>query len=448
MAIDSPLSFRNLVIYEVYVRNHGLHGTFADVEADLERIKNLGVDIVWFMPIHPIGQVDKKGSLGCPYSISNYREVNPEYGTKVDLTRLIEKAHALGMKVMIDVVYNHTAHDSILVREHPEWYHQDANGNPVTTVPDWTDVIDLNHPNPALSAYLIETLQGWATFGVDGFRCDVASLVPEDFWLEARRKVAEVKQGVIWLAESVHAGFVEYRRRANLSAISDSEIYRAFDLTYDYDIFPIWQAAVAGKQPVGRYLEMLRFQDAIYPANFAKMRCVENHDQLRIMNLAPSRDQALAWTAFEAFNRGAFLLYGGQESAADHTPSLFDVDKVDWKGYELAPFLSTLAKLKKEPAQVEGKFIITAAEPVIQAVWNHPGANLFGAFNVNRFKGEIAVSIPDGTYADLIGGKPVVVANGRMAAPQTAVIVRVRGNLPETRPFYSDLLDFSARSEK
>lgn len=448
MAIDSPLSFRNLVIYEVYVRNHGPHGTFADVEADLERINNLGVDIVWFMPIHPIGQVNKKGSLGCPYSISNYREVNPEYGTKADFARLIEKAHALGMKVMIDVVYNHTAHDSILVREHPEWYHQDANGNPVTTVPDWSDVIDLNHPNPALSAYLIETLQGWATFGVDGFRCDVASLVPEDFWLEARRKVAEVKQGVIWLAESVHAGFVEYRRRANLSAISDSEIYRAFDLTYDYDIFPIWQAAVAGKQPVGRYLEMLRFQDAIYPANFAKMRCVENHDQLRIMNLAPSRDQALAWTAFEAFNRGAFLLYGGQESAADHTPSLFDVDKVDWKGYELTPFLTTLAKLKREPAQVEGKFIITAAEPVIQAVWNHPGANLFGAFNVSRFKGEITISIPDGTYTDLISGKPVAVANGRMAAPQTAVIVRVRGNLPETRPFYSDLLDFSARSEK
>jgi glycosidase len=146
MAKDTPFSVRNLVIYEVYVRNHGPHGTFADVEADLERIRSLGVDIVWFMPIHPIGQLNKKGSLGCPYSISNYRDVNPEYGTKEDFARLIEKAHQLGMKVMIDVVYNHTAHDSNLVKDHPDWYHQDANGRPITTVPDWSDVIDLNHP--------------------------------------------------------------------------------------------------------------------------------------------------------------------------------------------------------------------------------------------------------------------------------------------------------------
>src|SRR5690606_36653777 len=117
----------------------------------------------------------------------------------------------------------------------------------------------------------------------------------------------------------------EYRRKNGLSAISDSEIYRCFDMTYDYDLYTIWQAAVEGMQPVARYLEMLRFQDAIYPASYIKMRCVENHDQKRIMDLAPTRNQALAWTAFEAFNRGAFLIYGGQESAAAITPSLFDI---------------------------------------------------------------------------------------------------------------------------
>ena len=442
MAKDTPLSVRNLVIYEVYVRNHGSHGTFLDVENDLQRIQDLGVDVVWFMPIHPIGQLNKKGSLGCPYSIANYREVNPEYGTKEDFARLIEKAHGMGLKVMIDVVYNHTAHDSVLVHEHPDWYHQDAQGRPITTVPDWSDVIDLKHPNPDLSAYLIETLQMWAQFGVDGFRCDVASLLPEEFWVEARRKVAEVKPGVLWLAESVHAGFVEYRRSKDLSAISDSEIYRGFDLTYDYDIFPIWQAAVRGEVPVARYLEMLRFQDAVFPANFAKMRCVENHDQARIMMLAPSYEQALAWTAFEAFNRGAFLIYGGQESAASHTPSLFDIDKVDWKNYALSAFLRSLTTIKKDPILKEGKFILTAAEPAIQAIWTAGSSSLLGIFNVNCAAGQVAVPVSDGDYTDLISGKPVRVKDSKVELPGTAVILRTQSNLSDFRPFYSNLLDY------
>jgi glycosidase len=442
MAIDTPSSVRNLVIYEIYVRNHGPHGTFAEVEADLERIQALGVDVIWFMPIHPIGKLNKKGPLGCPYSISDYREVNPEYGTKADFAHLIEKAHRLGLKVMIDVVYNHTAHDSVLVADHPDWYHQDASGRPVTTVPDWSDVIDLKHPNPALAAYLIETLQGWAKFGVDGFRCDVASLLPEEFWVAARKAVAEVKPGVLWLAESVHASFIEYRRKHGLWAISDSEVYRGFDLTYVYDIFPIWQAAVKGAVPVARYLEMLRFQDAIYPATYAKMRYVENHDNQRVMQVARSSDQALAWTAFEAFNNGAFLIYSGQESMAEHTPSLFDIDKVEWKGYELSDLLTKLAKLKKDPAQVQGVFTITAAEPVIQAVWEHEGDNLVGLFNVNSAEVHVSVALPDGDYNELLTGNTIMVRGGETTAPQTAVILRVPGKLTGIRPFHSELLDF------
>ncbi len=442
MAFDTPASMRNLVIYEIYVRNHGPNGTFADVESDLERIRDLGVDVIWFMPIHPIGRRYKKGSLGCPYSIADYREVNPEYGTKADFARLIEKAHQLGLKVMIDVVYNHTAHDSNLVREHPGWYHQDAEGQPVTTVPDWSDVIDLKHPNPGLTEYLIDTLKGWAAFGVDGFRCDVASLLPEEFWVAARKAVAEVKPGVIWLAESVHAAFVEYRRKNGLSAISDSEIYRGFDMTYDYDIYTIWQAAVEGMQPVARYLEMLRFQDAIYPASYIKMRCVENHDQKRIMDLAPTRNQALAWTAFEAFNRGAFLIYGGQESAAAITPSLFDIEKVDWKDYELTAFLKKLTTLKKNPTLKYGTFTITAAEPAIQAVWVSPGNNLMGIFNVSGNTGTTPVSIPDGNYEDLLGEGWVKVRSGIATIPETACIFRVPGEMGEVVPFYCDLLDY------
>ncbi|MBN1259297.1 MAG: alpha-amylase [Anaerolineae bacterium] len=440
MALDTPKHYRNLVIYEIYVRNHGPHGTFADVEADLPRIKALGVDVIWFMPIHPIGKQNKKGSLGCPYAIADYRGVNPEYGSREDFARLIARAHALGLKVMIDVVYNHTAHDSVLVREHPEWFHQDARGVPVTTVPEWSDVIDLKHPNPELADYLIETLQQWATFGVDGFRCDVASLLPLDFWLRARAATAAVKPGVIWLAESVHAGFIEQRRADGLSGLSDSEVFQAFDLTYVYDIWPLWQAAVQGEEPVERYLEMVRFQEACYPANYVKLRYVENHDQLRIMDFAPGRNQALAWTAFEAFNKGAFLIYGGQESAAAHRPSLFDIDKVEWGDYALAPFLSRLTALKKDPAQVEGHFVILAAAPAIQAAWRHPETSLFGVFNVKAAEGQVAVPLADGRYEDVLSGETVEVRQGKTPLPETAFILRYAGTLP-ARPFYAPLMD-------
>jgi glycosidase len=143
MAVDTPKYFGNLVIYEVYVRNHGPDGSFLDVVADLKRIKSMGVDVIWFMPIHPIGSKNKKGSLGCPYSIKDYRDVNPEYGTLQDFKELSEAAHSMELRVMIDVVFNHTAHDSVLAVEHPDWFVQDKNGNPVSTVSDWSDVVDL-----------------------------------------------------------------------------------------------------------------------------------------------------------------------------------------------------------------------------------------------------------------------------------------------------------------
>ncbi|MCK5343691.1 MAG: alpha-amylase, partial [Candidatus Heimdallarchaeota archaeon] len=355
MAINTPKEYKNLVIYEVYVRNHSTNGKFADLENDLPRIKSLGVDVIWLMPIHPIGKTNKKGKLGCPYSIIDYRNVNPEYGTKNDFKRLINTAHSLNLKVMIDVVFNHTAHDSVLALSHPDWFVQDANGKPVSTVSEWSDVVDLKFPNPELEDYLIKTLQMWIKFGVDGFRCDVASLIPLEFWMRARKAVDKINPEIIWLAESVDARWVAERRENGFTTISDSELYNAFDITYDYDIWPIWHAAVLGKVKSERYIEMLRFQDCIYPNNYIKLRCVENHDRKRIMALSPTRSQAIAWTAFQAFNKGTFLIYTGQESAAQNTPSLFRVDKIEWGKYELQDFIKTLVLLKKDQAQAEGK---------------------------------------------------------------------------------------------
>lgn len=442
MAYDTPSSCRNLVIYEIFVRNHGANGTFHDVERDLPRLHTLGVDVLWLMPIHPIGVVNRKGSLGSPYSVRDYTQVNPDYGTQHDFSHLVQQAHELGMKVMIDVVYNHTAHDSVLAKEHPEYFQQDSDGNLISKEPDWSDVVDLKHNDPALSSYLIETLKDWVKFGVDGFRCDVASLVPQEFWMHVREEVSAVKKGVIWLAESVAAKDVGMHRSNGMPVLSDCELYKAFDLTYDYDIWPIWQLAVQGKVPVRRYIEMLRFQESIYPQNYIKMRCVENHDQARIMRLAPSRSQGIAWTAFQAFNKGAFLIYGGQEAAAKHTPSLFDIDKVDWGDYSLQPFLTHLIKLKKDPAVVEGRFVVIQADPAIQAAWDYPGKSLYGIFNTSGKSGYIMVNLPDGTYRDILNGGQVAVKNGKMLLPEAAAIVRFNDRIL-LRPAYSELLDYN-----
>jgi glycosidase len=442
VASSTPQNYRSLVLYEIYTRNHGPNGTFADVEADLERIRSMGVDIVWFMPIHPIGAVQRKGTLGSPYSIADYRAVNPEFGSIDDFTRLIDRAHALGLKVMIDVVFNHTAHDSNLVNDHPDWYHQDESGAAVTTVPDWSDVIDLKYPNQALEDYLIESLLGWVRVGVDGFRCDVASLIPVEFWLRARSRISEINPKVIWLAESVHLNFIADRRDNFLRAHSDSEVFTAFDMCYDYDIWPIWQAVVTGQLPVSRYLEMLRAQDGLYPTNYVKMRCVENHDQARILNLAGSRDQARAWTAFMAFNKGAFLIYAGQEAPMVHTPSLFEIDKVTWGNYEEQPLLMTLAKLKKDPAVTNGLFTIFTAEPVIAAAWEAPEGCLLGIFNVERVSGLVDIPLPDGEYEDLLSGASFPIHSGQAAVPNVAVILRYK-NPVHPSWFYSTLMNLN-----
>ena len=436
-------NLNNLILYEVYVRNHGTNGTFSDVTKDLARIHSLGVDVIWLMPIHPIGKKNKKGSLGCPYSIQDYRKVNPEYGTLEDFQNLVNQAHQLGMKVMIDVVYNHTSHDSTLVHEHPEFFHQDNQGKPITTVPAWSDVIDLKHPNPQLTEYLIGSLIYWVRLGVDGFRCDVASVLPISFWLEAKAQVEAINPDIIWLAESVHTAWVIERREMGLTAHSDAELYQAFDLTYDYDIWTVWQAVVRGQMPVIRYLEMVEYQKGIFPHGFIKMRCVENHDNLRIMALAKDETSAKSWTAFEAFNQGAFLLYAGQESGTKQTPSLFDIDKIDWGDYRLQNWLTQLLEIKKSEIFSHSSIKFLSADPMIQAAYQHQGQTLYGVFNINSTSEPADCQLPDGLYTDIISKESINVSNHCIYLEGRSAVIFDKNEEILLSPIDFDLLKFS-----
>ena len=176
MAVSTPLKYREWMIYEVFIRNHFPKGTIKSLIDDIPRIKQLGMNVVWLMPFYPIGRKDRKGCLGSPYAIMDYRQVDPELGTLEDFRQLSETVHANGMKLMIDIVFHHVSPDSRIATDHPEWIRRDTEGHFLRKVPDWSDIVDLDYAQPELWDYLIESLMFWLEAGTDGFRCDVAPL--------------------------------------------------------------------------------------------------------------------------------------------------------------------------------------------------------------------------------------------------------------------------------
>src|SRR5260370_19222084 len=199
-----PEWLRDGVIYEIFPRNFSAEGTFNGITARLDALKDLGVNIVWLMPIHPIGEKMRKGTIGSPYAVRDYEAINSDYGTAADLKRLVEESHKRDLKVIIDLVANHTAWDNVLMK-HPEFYKQDKAGKIIPPVAEWTDVAGLNYENPALRQYMIGMLKRWidpSTFDLDGFRCDVASMLPTSFWEEARTELVKVQPDIMMLAEA------------------------------------------------------------------------------------------------------------------------------------------------------------------------------------------------------------------------------------------------------
>lgn len=415
MARNTGKEYRNQVMYSVYVRNHSEEGNFEGVRRDLGRIKELGVDIIWLMPIHPIGIKGHKGTLGCPYAIRDYRAVNPEYGTLEDFKRLTDEIHALGMKCVIDVVYNHTSPDSWLAENHPEWFFRKKDGQFGSKGGDWSDVIDLDYSHPELWDYQIETLKYWAAM-VDGFRCDVASVVPVDFWLRAREEVEQVRPGCLWLAESVHPGFIKSCRAEGYAAFSDSEVYQAFDITYDYDIFELFQGYLRGEIPLDRYMEAVNRQEYIYPDNYVKLRFLENHDQLRAAFVIPDKLSLRNWTAFLYFQKGMTLLYGGQETGCVHLPSLFDKDTVNFSGESFAGLLKRLYEIKKDSLFAEGAYEVHAMDgDVVFGSYTGKGRRIAGLFGLKGKSALLRVPVPDGCYKNLIDGSTVEIRMGMLS---------------------------------
>lgn len=422
MARNTDLHLQNQLIYSIYVRSQTEEGTFRALEGDLDRIRALGTDIIWLMPIHPIGVQGKKGSLGCPYANRDYRAVNPEYGTMEDFRHLVDEIHTRGMKCIIDVVYNHTSPDSVLFAEHPEFFYRRPDGRPGNKVGDWTDVIDLDYTNRALWAYQIKSLVMWAGL-VDGFRCDVASFVPLEFWLKARAAVEQVRPGCIWLAETVHRSFGNLARREGIYAVRDVDAYEAFDLEYDYDIREAFDRYLRGEAPLSSWLDRLNDQEAVYPENYNKLRCLENHDQPRIRSFIRDEGRLRSFTALLYFLKGTTMLYGGQEFGSDHQPSLFEREPIDRRtGLDLTPLLQTLYAIKQQFG-VSDWFEAQADDKNDVAILQRGSADtsFLGIFPLGGRQASVAADLSDGSYENLLGGT-VTIENGVLSTATPVIL--------------------------
>jgi len=330
------------VIYQVNVRQYSQAGTLAAVQADLPRLKALGVDILWLMPWQPIGRLHRKGTLGSYYSISDYTAVNPEFGTLADAKALVAEAHGQGLKVILDWVANHTAWDHPWAGAHKDWFKLNAKGEvyPVTfnegqaSEEHWDDVIALNYGSDGLRTAMIDAMKFWVReVGLDGFRCDVASLVPTDFWVRARRELDALKP-LFMLAES---------------DAKELHTSGAFDMTYSWDLADeVFKKIGKGEAGAPLLKAWLKKQPAGYPAHAYRMRFTSNHD----FNSWHGTDAELygdAWAALAVLTftlPGMPLIYNGQEARLAKRLEFFEKDAIAWNTYELTDFYRALIALK------------------------------------------------------------------------------------------------------
>jgi glycosidase len=332
-SVVHPEWSKDAVIYEVNIRQYTVEGTFDAFAKHLPRLNDLGVDILWLMPIHPIGEKNRKGILGSYYSVKDYKGVNPEFGDMEDLKALIDKAHEMGMYVILDWVANHTAWDNAWVEEHPDWYTRDENGEMIAPF-DWTDVAELDYTNEEMRDAMIDAMKFWVKEAdVDGYRCDVAAEVPVDFWNRARRELDELKP-VFMLAE---AEVPEHH-------------FEAFDMSYAWELHHIMNQMAKGKFTIKDLDDYFKRQEGRFPADAYRMNFITNHDENSWNGTEFERlgDAVDIFAVLTFTLPGMPMIYTGQEAAFNKRLEFFKKDYVIWNDYPLTGFYTSLIELRKQ----------------------------------------------------------------------------------------------------
>ncbi len=334
-AIKSPDWVKDAVIYEVYLRSFSPEGTFAGLERRLPELKKLGVTVLWLMPIHPVGEKNRKGTLGSPYSVKNYYGINPEFGTMNDFKKLLGAARKHGMKLIIDLVINHTAWDNPLIEKHPEWYTRNAAGEIVPPNDDWTDVADLDFSQQALRKYMADMMRWWVKdVGIDGFRCDVAEMVPTEFWNDVRKQLNKIKP-VMMLAEG---SLPEHHAQA-------------FDVSYAWTVYDVLQPVLKGKTSATVIHDILKNERLQFPTGSLRLRFNTNHDKNAWDEPAVTKfglDGLKLSTVLVNTLPGVPLIYNGEEVANDKKLGLFEKVEIDWeRPREIGQLQTQLCSLRR-----------------------------------------------------------------------------------------------------
>lgn len=367
--LKHPEWSKNATIYEVNIRQYTKEGTFHAFTSHLPRLKKLGVDIIWLMPIHPIGVSHRKGTLGSYYSVRDFKAINPEFGNKEDFKALVDTIHALGMHVIIDWVGNHSAWDNDLAKTHPDWYTHNEEGEfQPTPWYDWDDVIDFDYDNPDFRKYMTGALKYWVReFDIDGYRCDVAGFIPVDFWDNAREELDAIKP-VFMLAEWESRDLFK----------------KAFDMTYSWTLWDKMIAITRDKKSIGPLVEYFAHDVGMLSPNAIRMTFVDNHDKNSwegnpVTNFGPALELAMVTTVVV---NGMPLIYTGQESGLNRSLSFFDKDSVAWNfNHPYAAFYTTLFAMKhRNQALWNGSW----GGPMIRVVNDRPNQ----VISFSRSKGE------------------------------------------------------------
>lgn len=377
--VKHPEWSRSAVMYEVNLRQYTQEGTIKAFQQHLSQLKELGVDVLWFMPIHPISKLNRKGELGSYYAVQDYLAVNPEYGTTDDFKALVKEAHNMGFKVMLDWVANHTGCDNVWIKDHPDWYVKDSIGNFVGPY-DWTDTYKLNYENKEMRAAMIEALKYWVKeCDIDGYRCDVAFEVPTDFWNDARKELDAIKP-IFMLAEAEHPDLTQ----------------NAFDMVYNWPLKDLMALiAKGGEAEKPEYVHnsgvvisggvktaadldaLFAVQDSVFPGDVYQLNHITNHDLNSWEGTEFDRlgDGVRAFAVLTYTINGMPLIYTGQEVGYNHAFEFFKKDPIpSWDKNDTFEFYQKLNRLKHSQTALKAG---TEGAPMLRYKTESPNAYIF-----------------------------------------------------------------------
>lgn len=403
--LQHPDWARSATIYQINTRQFTPEGSFKAAEAQLPRLKALGVGILWLMPIHPIGEVNRKGRLGSPYAVKDYLAVNPEFGTLAEFKQFVAAAHQLGLKVILDWVGNHTAWDNVLVKAHPDWYARDEQGRMHPTPwYDWDDIIDLDYDQPALRRYMTHAMLYWVRdVGVDGYRVDAAGLSPLDFWEQAARELRAVKPVFLlaeWESRDLHA--------------------RAFDATYAWTWWDAMKLIAEGRADATSLYPYYAWHRKFYPRDAYRMLYTTNHDK----NAWEGTEQeifgaaAQAVTVLSFVSEGMPMVYNGQEAGLAKRLAFFERDPIAWKQAPEGELLRRLIALKTQQRALwngaDGAVMEPVANSAPRQVFSFVRGNVVAVFNLSARPVEAALKGQRhvGQFTDFGDGAAVSLQDG------------------------------------